>query len=234
MEHFVEFQDVCKYYQTGSVKIAAADHMNFYVDKGEFCIIVGPSGAGKTTLLNILGGMDSCDEGHVWLDGRDVSRFSEKALTTYRRYDVGFVFQFYNLVQNLTALENVELAAQICRDPLDAEEVLRHVGLGERLNNFPAQLSGGEQQRVAIARALAKNPKLLLCDEPTGALDYVTGKSILKLLQDTCRQQGMTVVVITHNSAIAPMADQVIHVKNGRVERIDHNDRPVPVETIEW
>lgn len=234
MDHFVEFEDVCKYYQTGSVKIAAADHMNFYVDKGEFCIIVGPSGAGKTTLLNILGGMDSCDEGHVWLDGRDVSRFSEKALTTYRRYDVGFVFQFYNLVQNLTALENVELAAQICRDPLDAEEVLRHVGLGERLNNFPAQLSGGEQQRVAIARALAKNPKLLLCDEPTGALDYVTGKSILKLLQDTCRQQGMTVVVITHNSAIAPMADQVIHVKNGRVERIDHNDRPVPVETIEW
>lgn len=234
MDHFVEFEDVCKYYQTGSVKIAAADHMNFYVDKGEFCIIVGPSGAGKTTLLNILGGMDSCDEGHVWLDGRDVSRFSEKALTTYRRYDVGFVFQFYNLVQNLTALENVELAAQICRDPLDAEEVLRHVGLGERLNNFPAQLSGGEQQRVAIARALAKNPKLLLCDEPTGALDYVTGKSILKLLQDTCRQQGMTVVVITHNSAIAPMADQVIHVKNGRVERIEHNDRPVPVETIEW
>ena len=234
MEHFVEFEDVCKYYQTGSVKIAAADHLNFYVDKGEFCIIVGPSGAGKTTLLNILGGMDSCDEGNVWLDGQNVSHFTARELTTYRRYDVGFVFQFYNLVQNLTALENVELAAQICRDPLDAEEVLRHVGLGERLNNFPAQLSGGEQQRVAIARALAKNPKLLLCDEPTGALDYVTGKSILKLLQDTCRQQGMTVVVITHNSAIAPMADQVIHVKNGRVERIDHNDRPVPVETIEW
>ena len=234
MEHFVEFEEVSKYYQTGSVKIAAADHLNFYVDKGEFCIIVGPSGAGKTTLLNILGGMDSCDEGSVWLDGRNISRFTDKELTTYRRYDVGFVFQFYNLVQNLTALENVELAAQICRDPLDAEEVLRHVGLGERLNNFPAQLSGGEQQRVAIARALAKNPKLLLCDEPTGALDYVTGKSILKLLQDTCRQQGMTVVVITHNSAIAPMADQVIHVKNGRVERIDHNDRPVPVETIEW
>lgn len=234
MEHFVEFQDVCKYYQTGSVKIAAADHMNFYVDKGEFCIIVGPSGAGKTTLLNILGGMDSCDEGHVWLDGRDVSRFSEKALTTYRRYDVGFVFQFYNLVQNLTALENVELAAQICRDPLDAEEVLRHVGLGERLNNFPAQLSGGEQQRVAIARALAKNPKLLLCDEPTGALDYVTGKAILKLLQDTCRQQGMTVIVITHNTAIAPMADKVIHVKNGQVEQIDLNPNPLPVEEIEW
>ena len=234
MEHFVEFEDVCKYYQTGSVKIAAADHMSFYVDKGEFCIIVGPSGAGKTTLLNILGGMDSCDEGSVWLDGRNVARFTPKELTTYRRYDVGFVFQFYNLVQNLTALENVELASEICRDPLDPSETLRSVGLGERLNNFPAQLSGGEQQRVSIARALAKNPKLLLCDEPTGALDYVTGKSILKLLQDTCRQQGMTVVVITHNSAIAPMADQVIHVKNGRVERIDHNDRPVPVETIEW
>ena len=234
MEHFVEFEDVCKYYQTGSVKIAAADHLNFYVDKGEFCIIVGPSGAGKTTLLNILGGMDSCDEGNVWLDGQNVSHFTARELTTYRRYDVGFVFQFYNLVQNLTALENVELASEICRDPLDPKETLRSVGLGERLNNFPAQLSGGEQQRVSIARALAKNPKLLLCDEPTGALDYVTGKSILKLLQDTCRQQGMTVVVITHNSAIAPMADQVIHMKNGRVERIEHNDRPVPVETIEW
>ena len=183
MDHFVEFEDVCKYYQTGSVKIAAADHMNFYVDKGEFCIIVGPSGAGKTTLLNILGGMDSCDEGHVWLDGRDVSRFSEKALTTYRRYDVGFVFQFYNLVQNLTALENVELASEICRDPLDPAQTLTSVGLGERLNNFPAQLSGGEQQRVSIARALAKNPKLLLCDEPTGALDYKTGKQVLGLLQ---------------------------------------------------
>ena len=234
MDHFVEFEDVCKYYQTGSVKIAAADHMNFYVDKGEFCIIVGPSGAGKTTLLNILGGMDSCDEGHVWLDGRDVSRFSEKALTTYRRYDVGFVFQFYNLVQNLTALENVELASEICRDPLDPAQTLTSVGLGERLNNFPAQLSGGEQQRVSIARALAKNPKLLLCDEPTGALDYVTGKAILGLLQNTCRQQGMTVVVITHNSAIAPMADQVIHIKNGRVDHIEENPVPRPVEEIEW
>lgn len=234
MEHFVTFDNVCKYYQMGENRIAAADHVTFHIEKGEFCIIVGPSGAGKTTVLNMLGGMDTCDEGHIWLDGKEVSAYNQRQLTEYRRYDVGFVFQFYNLVQNLTALENVELAAQICRDPLDAEEVLRHVGLGERLNNFPAQLSGGEQQRVAIARALAKNPKLLLCDEPTGALDYVTGKSILKLLQDTCRQQGMTVVVITHNSAIAPMADQVIHVKNGRVERIDHNDRPVPVETIEW
>ena len=231
---FIEFRDVRKIYQMGEVEVAAVDGMSFTVEKGEFVVVVGPSGSGKTTLLNMLGGMDSCTSGTITLDGREVSAFDEKELTYYRRYDIGFVFQFYNLVQNLTALENVELAAQICRDPLDAEEVLRHVGLGERLNNFPAQLSGGEQQRVAIARALAKNPKLLLCDEPTGALDYVTGKSILKLLQDTCRQQGMTVVVITHNSAIAPMADQVIHVKNGRVERIDHNDRPVPVETIEW
>lgn len=234
MEHFVEFQDVCKYYQTGSVKIAAADHMNFYVDKGEFCIIVGPSGAGKTTLLNILGGMDSCDEGHVWLDGRDVSRFSEKALTTYRRYDVGFVFQFYNLVQNLTALENVELAAEICREPLDARETLAHVGLEDRLNNFPAQLSGGEQQRVSIARALAKNPKILLCDEPTGALDYKTGKTILQLLQDTCRNTGRTVIVITHNQALTAMADRVIRIKNGTVLSNETNPDPTPVERIEW
>ena len=204
------------------------------VAQGEVVSIVGASGAGKTTLLQIIGTLSRPDGGRVEIDGRDVSALGDRALSQFRNERIGFVFQFYNLVQNLTALENVELAAQICRDPLDAEEVLRHVGLGERLNNFPAQLSGGEQQRVAIARALAKNPKLLLCDEPTGALDYVTGKSILKLLQDTCRQQGMTVVVITHNSAIAPMADQVIHVKNGRVERIDHNDRPVPVETIEW
>ena len=225
MDHFVEFEDVCKYYQTGSVKIAAADHMNFYVDKGEFCIIVGPSGAGKTTLLNILGGMDSCDEGHVWLDGRDVSRFSEKALTTYRRYDVGFVFQFYNLVQNLTALENVELASEICRDPL---------GLGERLNNFPAQLSGGEQQRVSIARALAKNPKLLLCDEPTGALDYKTGKQVLGLLQETCRKTGRTVIVITHNTALTAMADRVIQVRSGQIVSNKVNEHPVPVEEIEW
>ena len=204
------------------------------VDKGEVCIIVGPSGAGKTTLLNILGGMDTCDEGHVWLDGQDVSRFSEKELTQYRRYDVGFVFQFYNLVQNLTALENVELASEICRDPLDPKATLESVGLGERLNNFPAQLSGGEQQRVSIARALAKNPKLLLCDEPTGALDYVTGKQILKLLQDTCRQKGVTVVVITHNSAITPMADRVIHIKNGTVENMQCNEHPTSVELIEW
>ena len=211
MEHFVEFQDVCKYYQTGSVKIAAADHMNFYVDKGEFCIIVGPSGAGKTTLLNILGGMDSCDEGHVWLDGRDVSRFSEKALTTYRRYDVGFVFQFYN-----------------------PAETLRSVGLGERLNNFPAQLSGGEQQRVSIARALAKNPKLLLCDEPTGALDYKTGKQVLGLLQETCRKTGRTVIVITHNTALTAMADRVIQVRSGQIVSNKVNEHPVPVEEIEW
>ena len=234
MEHFVEFEDVCKYYQTGSVKIAAADHMSFYVDKGEFCIIVGPSGAGKTTLLNILGGMDSCDEGHVWLDGRDVSRFSEKALTTYRRYDVGFVFQFYNLVQNLTALENVELASEICRDPLDPAQTLTSVGLGERLNNFPAQLSGGEQQRVSIARALAKNPKLLLCDEPTGALDYNTGKAILKLLHDTCRSTGTTVIIITHNQAICSMADRVIKIKNGKVTENTVNAEPLPAERIEW
>lgn len=234
MEHFVQFEDVSKYYQTGSVRIAAADHLNFYVDKGEFCIIVGPSGAGKTTLLNILGGMDTCDEGHVWLDGQDVSHFSEKELTTYRRYDVGFVFQFYNLVQNLTALENVELASEICRDPLDPAATLESVGLGERLNNFPAQLSGGEQQRVSIARALAKNPKLLLCDEPTGALDYQTGKAILKLLQDTCRKKRKTLVVITHNQAICPMADRIIHVKNGIVTGIEENKTPVPVEEIEW
>ena len=227
MDHFVEFEDVCKYYQTGSVKIAAADHMNFYVDKGEFCIIVGPSGAGKTTLLNILGGMDSCDEGHVWLDGRDVSRFSEKALTTYRRYDVGFVFQFYNLVQNLTALENVELASEIC-------QTLTSVGLGERLNNFPAQLSGGEQQRVSIARALAKNPKLLLCDEPTGALDYKTGKQVLGLLQETCRKTGRTVIVITHNTALTAMADRVIQVRSGQIVSNKVNEHPVPVEEIEW
>ena len=234
MEHFVEFENVSKYYQTGSVRIAAADHLNFYVDKGEFCIIVGPSGAGKTTLLNILGGMDTCDEGHVWLDGQDVSHFTERELTTYRRYDVGFVFQFYNLVQNLTALENVELASEICRDPLDPAATLESVGLGERLNNFPAQLSGGEQQRVAIARALAKNPKLLLCDEPTGALDYVTGKNILKLLQDTCRRTGMTVVIITHNSALTAMADRVISIKSGTIQSMRKNEHVTPVEEIEW
>ena len=193
-----------------------------------------PSGAGKTTVLNILGGMDSCTSGTITVDGQTISSYGPKELTVYRRFDIGFVFQFYNLVQNLTALENVELATQICQVPLPPEEVLAHVGLSHRLHNFPAQLSGGEQQRVAIARALAKNPKLLLCDEPTGALDYVTGKAILKLLQDTCRQQGMTVIVITHNTAIAPMADKVIHVKNGQVEQIDLNPNPLPVEEIEW
>ena len=195
---------------------------------------MGPSGAGKTTVLNILGGMDECDEGKILVDGQEVSRYTQKQLTTYRRYDIGFVFQFYNLVQNLTALENVELAAQICAEPLDAAEVLRHVGLAERMDNCPGQLSGGEQQRVAIARALAKNPKLLLCDEPTGALDYVTGKSILQLLQDTCREHGMTVVVITHNTALTPMADRVIHIKNGAVAAIERNERPTPIAQIEW
>ena len=219
MDHFVEFEDVCKYYQTGSVKIAAADHMNFYVDKGEFCIIVGPSGAGKTTLLNILGGMDTCDEGHVWLDGRDVSRFSEKALTTYRRYDVGFVFQFYNLIPNLTALENVELALQICKNPMDAKEVLEEVGLGDRLDNFPAQLSGGEQQRVAIARALVNHPVLLLADEPTGNLDPVTAKGIMELLSEI-NKSGPTVLVVTHNKELVnEMGKRVILIEDGHIEQ---------------
>ena len=231
---YISLENVVKRYQMGEVTITAADRISFDIEKGEFVIIVGPSGAGKSTVLNILGGMDACDEGSITVDGSLVSGYTSRQLTTYRRHDIGFVFQFYNLVQNLTALENVELASQICKDPLDARDVLIHVGLGERLNNFPSQLSGGEQQRVAIARALAKNPKLLLCDEPTGALDYITGKSILKLLQDTCRKQGMTVVVITHNTAIAPMADKVIHVKNGRVDRIDRNQTPTPVEEIEW
>ena len=231
---YISLDHVVKRYQMGEVVITAVSGISFEIEKGEFCVIVGPSGAGKTTVLNILGGMDKCDEGTILVDGAEVSAYTSKQLTTYRRYDIGFVFQFYNLVQNLTALENVELAAQICRDPLDAADVLRHVGLGERLNNFPAQLSGGEQQRVAIARALAKNPKLLLCDEPTGALDYVTGKQILKLLQDTCRKQGMTVVVITHNTALTPMADRVIHIKNGTVAAMERNEHPTPVEQIEW
>jgi len=231
---FISMENVVKRYRMGEVTITAVEEISFEIEKGEFAVIVGPSGAGKTTVLNILGGMDTCDSGTILVDGQTISAYSPKLLTTYRRYDIGFVFQFYNLVQNLTAEENVELAAQICRDPLDAAEVLRHVGLGERRGNFPAQLSGGEQQRVAIARALAKNPKLLLCDEPTGALDYITGKSILKLLQDTCRNQGMTVVVITHNTAIAPMADRVIHIKNGGVDCIERNANPTPVETIEW
>ena len=210
------------------------DHISFTIEKGEFCVIVGPSGAGKTTVLNMLGGMDACSGGTITVDGTRVSGFNARQLTTYRRHDIGFVFQFYNLVGNLTALENVELAAQICKDPLDAATVLDEVGLAKRANNFPGQLSGGEQQRVAIARALAKNPKLLLCDEPTGALDYVTGKQILKLLQDTCREKGVTVVVITHNSAITPMADRVIHIKNGTVESMQLNENPASVESIEW
>ena len=231
---FVEFEKVSKIYHTGAVEIPALRDATFQVEKGEICVIVGASGAGKTTLLNILGGMDTLTGGTVKLDGRDISRYDRRQLTEYRRRDVGFVFQFYNLIQNLTALENVEIAAQLCPHPLDAAEVLREVGLGERMKNFPAQLSGGEQQRVAIARALAKNPKLLLCDEPTGALDYVTGKQILKLLQDTCRQKGVTVVVITHNSAITPMADRVIHIKNGTVESMQCNEHPTSVELIEW
>ncbi len=231
---FISLEHVVKRYQMGEVVITAVSDISFEIEKGEFCVIVGPSGAGKTTVLNILGGMDACDEGVVLVDGARVDSYDQRQLTTYRRYDIGFVFQFYNLVQNLTAVENVELAAQICRDPLPAEQVLREVGLGERLNNFPAQLSGGEQQRVAIARALAKNPKLLLCDEPTGALDYVTGKEVLKLLQDTCREKGMTVVVITHNTAITPMADRVIHIKNGTVSAMEQNPDPTPVENIEW
>ena len=231
---YISLDHVAKRYRMGEVVITAVEDVSFSIEKGEFAVIVGPSGAGKTTVLNILGGMDTCDEGEILVDGQQVSAYSQRELTSYRRYDIGFVFQFYNLVQNLTALENVELAAQICRHPLDAGDVLRHVGLSDRKNNFPAQLSGGEQQRVAIARALAKNPKLLLCDEPTGALDYVTGKAILKLLQDTCREQGMTVIVITHNTAITPMADQVIHIKNGRVEKRAYNPHPTQVEAIEW
>ena len=231
---YISLQHVGKRYQMGEITITAVDDISFEIEKGQFAVIVGPSGAGKTTVLNILGGMDACDSGAIRVDGQEISGYGARQLTTYRRYDIGFVFQFYNLVQNLTALENVELAAQICRDPLDAEEVLRHVGLGERLNNFPAQLSGGEQQRVAIARALAKNPKLLLCDEPTGALDYKTGKQILQLLQDTCRKQGITVIIITHNSALAPMADRLIRFKSGRVESETVQQNPVSIETIEW
>ncbi len=234
MENFVEFQDVCKYYQMGSQRIAAADKVSFTIAKGEFAVIVGPSGAGKTTVLNMLGGMDTCDQGVIRLDGSEISKYSQKQLTEYRRYDVGFVFQFYNLVQNLTALENVELAAEICKDPLDARQTLAEVGLEDRMKNLAAQLSGGEQQRVAIARALAKNPKILLCDEPTGALDYKTGKSVLKLLQDTCRNTGRTVIVITHNQALTAMADRVIRIKSGTVLSSEVNPHPTPVEQIEW
>lgn len=231
---FVTLEQVTKVYGKGEVQIKAVDGIDFSIEKGEFVVIVGPSGAGKTTVLNILGGMDQATSGRVWVDGKDVAKYSPRQLTGYRREDVGFVFQFYNLVPNLTALENVELAAQICKDPLDAMEVLEMVGLKERAGNFPAQLSGGEQQRVAIARALAKNPKLLLCDEPTGALDYNTGKAVLKLLQDACRKSGMTVVVITHNQALTAMADRVITVKSGTVRKMELNENIVPVEEIEW
>lgn len=231
---FVEFRDVYKTYQMGDVEVRAVDGMNFDIEKGELCVIVGPSGAGKTTVLNMLGGMDSCTSGTITLDGRDISGLSERDLTYYRRYDIGFVFQFYNLVQNLTARENVELASQICRDPLPADEVLDEVGLADRKDNFPAQLSGGEQQRVAIARALAKNPKLLLCDEPTGALDYLTGKQILRLLQDTCHDRGCTVAIVTHNSAFTQIADRVIHVHEGKASSIEENEHPVDAMTVEW
>lgn len=234
MNHYVEFQSVCKTYHMGDVEIPALRDASFTVEKGEICVIVGASGAGKTTLLNILGGMDTLTAGHVFLDGKEISAYSRRQLTEYRRHDVGFVFQFYNLVQNLTAVENVELASQICREPRDPMEMLTEVGLADRAKNFPAQLSGGEQQRVAIARALAKNPKLLLCDEPTGALDYVTGKAILKLLQDTARKTGMTVIIITHNKALTAMADRVISVKNGTVTSERRNETVTLVEQIEW
>lgn len=234
MEEFVKLQDITKTYKMGEVEIHAVNHISFSIEKGEFVVIVGPSGAGKTTVLNILGGMDTATSGKLYVDGQDITAYNAKKLTGYRRDDIGFVFQFYNLVPNLTAKENVELALQICKDPLDAQTVLEEVGLGHRLNNFPAQLSGGEQQRVSIARALAKNPKLLLCDEPTGALDYNTGKSILKLLQNMCRERGMTVIVITHNQALAPMADRLIHIKNGQVSDMKRNLHPMSIDEIEW
>lgn len=234
MSKYIEFKNVKKIYKMGEVNIEALSGVNFSVDKGEFVVVAGASGAGKSTILNILGGMDSPSGGQIIVDNKYINNYLNKELITYRRYDIGFVFQFYNLVQNLTAKENVELATQICKDPLDIDEVMEAVGLGDRKNNFPAQLSGGEQQRVAIARALAKNPKLLLCDEPTGALDYNTGKSILKLLQDTCRKMNMTVIIITHNLALTPMGDKVIKVKNGKIESVVVNDNPIPVERIEW
>lgn len=231
---YIQVINECKRYRMGESTIVANNNINFEIEKGEFVIILGPSGAGKSTVLNILGGMDSCDEGQIIIDGVDISKYNSKQLTKYRRNDVGFVFQFYNLVQNLTARENVELASQIVTNALDIDETLKLVGLEHRKNNFPAQLSGGEQQRVAIARAIAKNPKLLLCDEPTGALDYTTGKQILKTLQDTCRNTGTTVIVITHNSALAPMADRVIRINDAKVRSIEVNSNPLPVETIEW
>ncbi len=231
---FVELRDVYKRYRTGEIVTAAADGVNFQVEQGEFTLIVGPSGAGKTTVLNMLGGMDTCDEGQILVDGRDIARCTPKELISYRRHDIGFVFQFYNLVQNLTARENVELAAQICREPMDAAEALRAVGLEHRMDNFPSQLSGGEQQRVSIARALAKRPKLLLCDEPTGALDYQTGKQILALLQRACREEGVNVIVVTHNTAITPMADRVITIRNSKAVSNVANPHPADVSTIEW
>ena len=231
---FVELKDVYKRYHTGDIVTAAADGVNFYIEKGEFAVIVGPSGAGKTTVLNMLGGMDTCDEGQILVDGQDIAQLKGRDLISYRRHDIGFVFQFYNLVQNLTALENVELAAQICRDPMPAREALEAVGLSHRMDNFPAQLSGGEQQRVSIARALAKRPKLLLCDEPTGALDYQTGKQVLALLQSACREGGVTVIVVTHNSAITPMADRVITIRNSKAISNVFHPEPVDVSTIEW
>ena len=234
MSAFVKFENVKKIYQMGEVTIEALTNASFEIEKGEICVIVGPSGAGKTTLLNILGGMDTLSTGKVILDGQEISTLNKKQLTDYRRHDVGFVFQFYNLIGNLTALENVELANQICKDPLDARQILMEVGLGDRMKNFPSQLSGGEQQRVAIARALAKNPKLLLCDEPTGALDYQTGKAILQLLQDTARKSGMTVIIITHNSALTAMADRVIRVKSGTVASMTMNETPQNIAEIEW
>ena len=234
MSQYVEFKQVCKTYQTGDVKVEALKDVSFGIDRGEICVIVGQSGAGKTTLLNILGGMDKLTSGEVYLDGKDVSKYNKKQLASYRRADIGFVFQFYNLIPNLTALENVEIASQLSKDPLDPAKVLEQVGLKERQNNFPAQLSGGEQQRVSIARALAKNPKLLLCDEPTGALDYETGKAVLKLLQDCSREHNMTVVIITHNSALTAMADRVFKVKNGQIAYVKQNEQVVPVEEIEW
>ena len=231
---YIEFKNVCKEYKMGEVKIKALNNTNFSIEKGELVVIVGPSGAGKTTTLNILGGMDTATSGSVTIDGKEVTKLKNKELIKYRRDDIGFVFQFYNLVQNLTARENVELATQISKNPLNIDKVLDSVGLRDRKNNFPSQLSGGEQQRVAIARAIANNPKLLLCDEPTGALDYNTGKAILKLLQDICRKEGVTVIIITHNLALTPMGDKVIEVKNGRIQKITINKNPVPVERIEW
>ena len=231
---YIEFNNVCKEYVTGEVKVNALDNASFSIDKGELVVILGPSGAGKTTALNILGGMDNVTSGKVIIANKDITKYNKKSLIKYRREDIGFVFQFYNLVQNLTTLENVELATEICKKPLNPSDILEKVGLKDRMNNFPAQLSGGEQQRVAIARAIAKNPKILLCDEPTGALDYVTGKQILKLLQDTARNDKITVIIITHNTAVAPMADKVIKFKNGKVEDIIINEKPIPIERIEW